>query len=204
MSSFYLDILKDRMYTSKADSLSRRSAQTVLHEILDTLLRLLAPVLSFTADEAWQHMPARKEQSIHLAAFPLLHPEWKDDTLVGRWDRIMKVRSDVSKALELARVAKTIGHSLDAAVTINGPGDLETFLKEYSDDLSSIFIVSRVGFAAIQPDSGYYKSENIEGLEILVTAAPGDKCERCWCYSEELGTVEEHPAICPKCTAAVM
>ena len=109
MSSFYLDILKDRMYTSKADSLSRRSAQTVLHEILDTLLRLLAPVLSFTADEAWQHMPARKEQSVHLAAFPGLHPEWKNDVLVERWERIMRVRADVSKSLELARVAKTIG-----------------------------------------------------------------------------------------------
>jgi isoleucyl-tRNA synthetase len=203
MSSFYLDILKDRMYTSKADSISRRSAQTVLHEILDTLLRLLAPVLSFTADEAWQHMPGRKEQSVHLAAFPLLHPEWKNDVLVERWDRIMKVRGDVSKALELARVAKTIGHSLDAAVTITAPVELLGFLREYESELQSIFIVSKVTLA--DSCSGEcWISENIEGLKIQVAAAPGAKCERCWYYSEELGSDGEHPTICPKCTAAVL
>jgi len=202
MSSFYLDILKDRMYTSKADSLSRRSAQTVLHEILDTLLRLLAPVLSFTADEAWQHMPARKEPSVHLAAFPTQHPEWKDDSLVDRWERIMRVRTDVSKALELARVAKTIGHSLDASVTISAPADLLGFLKEYETELQSIFIVSKVTLAG-EISGDCWDSENITGLKIQVAAAPGDKCERCWCYSEELGSDGEHPAICPKCTAAV-
>ncbi len=202
MSAFYLDILKDRMYTSKADSLSRRSAQTVLHEILDTLLRLLAPVLSFTADEAWQHMPARQEQSVHLASFPVLHPEWKDDSLVERWDRIMRVRADVSKALELARVAKTIGHSLDAGVTISAPTELLGFLREYQAQLPSIFIVSKVTLVdSISGES--WASEGIQGLNIQVAAAPGDKCERCWCYSEELGTVGEHPTICPKCTTAV-
>ena len=203
MSSFYLDILKDRMYTSKADSLSRRSAQTVLHEILDTLLRLLAPVLSFTADEAWQHMPARKEQSVHLTAFPVLHPEWKNESLVDRWNRIMQVRADVSKALELARAAKTIGHSLDAAVTISAPAELLEFLREYEAELQSIFIVSKVTLvAAISGDC--WSSENIAGLQVQVAAAPGVKCERCWCYSEELGSHAEHPAICPKCTAAVL
>jgi isoleucyl-tRNA synthetase len=203
MSSFYLDILKDRMYTSKADSLSRRSAQTVLYQILDTLLRLLAPVLSFTADEAWQYMPARKEQSVHLTAFPALRPEWKDDSLVERWDRLMKVRSDVSKSLELARVAKIIGHSLDAAVTIAAPADLLGFLKEYEADLPSIFIVSKVTLAA-HVSGECRDSENIAGLKVQVAAAPGSKCERCWCYSEELGSHAEHPAICPKCTGAVL
>jgi isoleucyl-tRNA synthetase len=202
MSSFYLDILKDRMYTSKADSQSRHSAQTVLHEILDTLLRLLAPVLSFTADEAWQHMPARKEQSVHLVAFPPLHPEWKNDSLVERWDRIMKVRADVSKAMELARAAKIIGHPLDAGVTIAAQPELLGFLREYEGELQSIFIVSKVTLVA-SISGECWDSENIEGLRVQVAAAPGDKCERCWCYSEELGTVEEHPAICPKCTAAV-
>jgi isoleucyl-tRNA synthetase len=202
MSSFYLDILKDRMYTSKADSLSRHSAQTVLHEILDTLLRLLAPVLSFTADEAWQHMPARKEQSVHLAAFPALHPEWKNDTLVERWERIMKVRADVSKALELARVAKVIGHSLDAGVAIAAPEELLGFLREYDAELQSIFIVSSVTLVDALSGEGW-DSENIEGLRVQVSAAQGDKCERCWCYSEELGSDADHPTICPKCTAAV-
>jgi len=203
MSSFYLDILKDRMYTSKADSLSRRSAQTVLHEILDTLLRLLAPVLSFTADEAWQHMPARKEASVHLTAFPQLHPEWKDVSVVGRWDRIMKVRADVSKALELARTAKIIGHSLDASVTIAAPAELLGFLRAYEPELQSIFIVSKVTLIDCISGEGW-ASENIDGLKVQVAAAPGVKCERCWYYSEELGTDADHPAICPKCTAAVL
>jgi len=203
MSSFYLDILKDRMYTSKADSLERLSAQTVMHRILDTLVRLLAPVLSFTADEVWQYMPGRSEDSVHLAGFPCLNPEWKDDTLVTRWDRIIKVRSDVSKALELARVAKIIGHSLDAAVTITAPPELLAFLREYETELQSIFIVSKA-VTADEIDGESWASDSIEGVKIQVTAAPGEKCERCWCYSEELGTNAGHPAICSKCTGAVL
>jgi isoleucyl-tRNA synthetase len=165
MSSFYLDILKDRMYTSKVDSLERLSAQTVMHHILDTLVRLLAPVLSFTADEVWQFMPGKSVGSVHLSEFPVLNPEWKDDTLMARWDRIIKVRSDVSKALELARVAKTIGHSLDAAVTITAPAELLGFLREYESGLQGIFIVSKA--VTVDEISGEsWDSEHIEGLKI--------------------------------------
>jgi isoleucyl-tRNA synthetase len=203
MSAFYLDILKDRMYTSKADSLSRWSAQTVMHEILDTLVRLVAPILSFTADEVWRCMPGREVESVHLATFPILNPEWKDDVLAARWERIIKVRADVSKALELSRTAKTIGHSLDAAVAITAPPELQAFLQEYRTELASIFIVSKA--VLVDEISGEcWTSENIEGLKIQVTAAPGIKCERCWIYSEELGTHTEHPTICPKCTQAVL
>ena len=203
MSSFYLDILKDRMYTSKANSLERLSAQTVMHRILDTLVRLLAPVLSFTADEVWQFMPGQREESVHLAEFPVRNPEWHDEVLAARWERIIKVRSDVSKALELARVAKTIGHSLDAAVTISAPPELFAFLQGYEVELNSIFIVSKAVLAETI-EGEYWTSESIDGLQIQVTAAPGIKCERCWYYSEELGTVAEHPTICPKCTTAVI
>ena len=203
MSAFYLDILKDRVYTSKTDSLERRSAQTAMYQVLETVVKLIAPVLSFTADEVWRYMPRPAEESVHLAQFPPLHPEYKDDRLVERWEKIIKVRGEVSKALEQARVNKVIGHSLDAAVTINGPGDLVTFLREYSKDLKSIFIVSKVDLdTAMKPDESY-KSDNVEGLEILVTAAPGAKCERCWCYDEEIGKDAEHPTICPKCLGAV-
>ena len=203
MSAFYLDILKDRMYTSKADSLQRLSAQTVMHTILDTLVRVLAPILSFTSDEVWQYMPGSREESVHLAEFPGLNPEWKNDELVSRWERIIKVRADVSKALELARVAKTIGHSLDAAVAISADPELFGFLKEYESELASIFIVSKVVLAdALEGDC--WSSENIEGLKVQVSAAPGEKCERCWYYSEELGTDAGHPSICPKCTTAVL
>ena len=203
MSSFYLDILKDRMYTSRADSLERLSAQTVMFRILDTLVRTLAPVLSFTADEIWQFMPGEREESVHLAEFPARNPEWKNDALAARWEKIIKVRSDVSKALELARVAKTIGHSLDAAVAIAAPPELFAFLQEYAAELNNIFIVSKATLEA-ELDGEYWTSENLEGLKIQVTAAPGEKCERCWYYSEELGSDTEHPTICPKCTVAVV
>jgi len=203
MSAFYLDILKDRVYTSRKDSLERRSAQTVMYGILDTLLRLIAPVLSFTADEAWQYLPGVHEASIHLAGFPKLQPEVKDDKLVERWDRIMKVRAEVSKALEQARVAKIIGHSLDAGVTISAEPEMLAFLGEYAADLAAIFIVSKVTLVdAMSGDS--YAAEAVPGLRVQVSAAPGEKCERCWCYCEELGQDTSHPDICPKCTKAVV
>jgi len=202
MSAFYLDILKDRVYTSKKGSVERRSAQTVMYRILDTLVRLMAPVLSFTADEVWGYIPGEREESVHLAEFPPLNPEWKDEQLVERWERIMKIRAEVSKALEQARVAKTIGHSLDAAVTIAAEPELLGFLNGYARELPAIFIVSSVTLAeTLEVES--YAAEGIAGMKVRVTAAPGEKCERCWCYSEELGTDGEHPTICPKCLAAV-
>jgi isoleucyl-tRNA synthetase len=139
---------------------------------------------------------------VHLADFPTRHPEWKNDELVARWERVQKVRGDVSKALEQARVAKTIGHSLDAAVTLTAEVDLLGFLQGYAAELASIFIVSKVELADSLGDDAYV-GEGVPGLKVQVTAAPGAKCERCWCYSEELGTVADHAAICPKCTAAV-
>jgi isoleucyl-tRNA synthetase len=202
MSAFYLDILKDRLYTSKKDSLKRKSAQTAMYLILEGIVKLMAPVLSFTADEVWQHMPKQEEESVHLAQFPPLHPEYKDGELVGRWDLIMKVRGEVSKALEIARTGKIIGHSLDAAVTISAPSELLTFLRHYTNELKSIFIVSKVELSdGIFGE--FFQAEGIENLKIQVTAAPGDKCERCWCYDEETGLDAEHPTICPKCLEAL-
>ncbi len=203
MSAFYLDILKDRMYTSRADSLERLSAQTVMYHILDSLVRLLAPVLSFTSDEVWQRMPSPPRASVHLASLPSPNPEWRNDELAARWERIIRVRADVSKALELARTAKVIGHSLDAGVTIAASADLLEFLGEYRTELQSIFIVSKVSLTdSVEGDC--WCSESVAGLKVQVAAAPGEKCERCWCYSEELGTDGNHPTICPKCTRAVI
>jgi isoleucyl-tRNA synthetase len=202
MSAFYLDILKDRVYTSKTASLERRSAQTAMYRILEALVKLMAPVLSFTADEIWRYMPKQAEANVHLAQFPPLQPEHRDDSLVERWDRIIKVRAEVSKALEQARVKKIIGHSLDAAVTIAPPLELREFLSAYAGELKSIFIVSKVQL--VESIVGEcFPAETVPDLFIQVTAAPGEKCERCWCYDEELGQDGEHPAICPKCLAAV-
>ncbi|GAB4301062.1 MAG: isoleucine--tRNA ligase [Desulfuromonadia bacterium] len=203
MSAFYLDILKDRLYTSRKGSLSRRAAQTVMYEVIDALVRLIAPVLSFTADEVWGFLPGERERSVHLASFPPLHPQCKDDLLAQRWERIRAVRGEVAKGLEQARVAKLIGHSLDARVTIAADGELLEFLQGYAADLPSIFIVSRVDLVEGELADGY-RSEAVPGLVVSVSSAPGEKCQRCWCYSECLGTHPEHPGICPSCTTAVV
>jgi isoleucyl-tRNA synthetase len=134
--------------------------------------------------------------------FPSLTPEQRDDRLMERWNTIIRVRGEVSKALELARVQKTIGHSLDASVTLSVPDELHSFLTGYAAELKGIFIVSKVELVAdIQGE--YVTAEGIEGVKIQVTAAPGSKCERCWCYDEEIGASTEHPTICPKCLEAV-
>ncbi len=202
MSAFYLDILKDRLYSSRRDSRKRRSAQTALYLILDSLVRLIAPVLSFTADEVWWHMPRQTGESVHLAAFPTPAPEFRDEKLTERWDTIIKVRGEVSKALEMARVRKTIGHSLDASVTLSAPAELLGFLREYADELKGIFIVSKVDL--VEDIAGeHVLAEGVTGLKIRVEAAPGAKCERCWCYDEQIGQDASHPTICPKCIEAV-
>jgi isoleucyl-tRNA synthetase len=202
MSAFYLDILKDRVYTSQTNSLERRSAQTAMYLILEAIVKLTAPVLSFTSDEIWRYMPKQTEDSVHLAEFPPLKPEHRDDVLVERWERLIRVRAEVSRALEQARVQKVIGHSLDAAVAIAVAPELSEFLQRYEAALKSIFIVSKVEL--VETLSGeYYEAEGIPGMQIRVTAAPGAKCERCWCYDEEIGRDAEHPTICPKCLAAV-
>jgi isoleucyl-tRNA synthetase len=202
MSAFYLDILKDRVYTSKSVSLERKSAQTAMYVILETVVKVMAPVLSFTTDEVWHYMPKQAEESVHLSSFPALRPEHKDDGLVERWDQLIKVRAEVSKALEQARVAKVIGHSLDAAVAIAAPRELHEFLGEYAAELKNIFIVSKVQLVE-SLNGEFHAAETIPDLSIQVTAAPGEKCERCWCYDEEIGGDEEHPTICPKCLRAV-
>jgi len=202
MSAFYLDILKDRVYTSRTDSPERRSAQTAMYSVLEAIVKLVAPVLSFTSDEVWRYMPKQKEESVHLAEFPQLLPENRDDALVERWERIIKVRADVSKALEQARVQKVIGHSLDAAVAISASPEMLGFLRGYAAELKSVFIVSKVELAETL-SGDCYEAEGAPGMRIRVTAAPGAKCERCWCYDEEIGSDTEHPTICPKCLKAV-
>jgi isoleucyl-tRNA synthetase len=201
MSAFYLDVLKDRLYTAPGKSLARRSAQTAMYRILDALTRLTAPVLSFTADEIWQNLPGEREESVHLAAFPRFDTSLLDTRLEERYERILKVRSDVSKALEIARNDKKIGHSLDARVLIEAPqGEWRRLLEEYRDELATLFIVSQVELTeGIDQGVG---GEEVKDLKVLVEKALGEKCERCWNYSQTIGSGDPEQ-VCHRCRQAM-
>jgi isoleucyl-tRNA synthetase len=214
LSNFYLDILKDRLYTFKADSVGRRSAQTVLFHLLNSMVRLMAPILSFTSDDIWKFMPKDDEEaeSVHLLSFLTIDKQWKDDELSRRWDTILKVRAEVSKALEIARRDKVIGSPLEAKVALySAPNDeIRSILEQYLPDLKYIFIVSSAeiepgGAADVESISGtiVLKSDELPGLTVIVERADGGKCERCWNYSLKVGEFPSHPTICERCITVV-
>ncbi|MFA6241205.1 MAG: isoleucine--tRNA ligase [Candidatus Hydrogenedentales bacterium] len=199
MSAFYLDVLKDRLYTFAADSRERRAAQTALAEILSDLLKLLAPVLVYTCDEAWQFLPRhlRTHESVHLAAFPSVKPEFAlSADAAARWDELLRIRGVASKELEEARRASLIGSSLQASLAI-APGSTyaaET-LGRYAEQLNDIFIVSQT---TVEPQSEE-ASASVEKVNVRVAKAPGAKCARCWHVRESVGTIAQHPCICHVC-----
>jgi isoleucyl-tRNA synthetase len=205
LSAFYLDVLKDRLYTSPPQSAARRSAQSVLHILLDTIARLMAPILPFTADEIWQYMPARsgKEANIHMALLPEADAALQDEALSARWEFFLKVRGEVTRALEAARAQKLIGHPLDAAVTISAAGTAFDTLEPLAADLRSLLIVSKAALVRDESLDGAFKSTEIEGLLIKVEPAPGEKCDRCWVHDTTVGSHEEQPTICDRCRQAL-
>jgi len=202
LSSFYLDIIKDRLYTFSSDSAGRRSAQSAIYEILMSMVKLMSPVLSFTAEEIWGFIPNIGVQSIHLSQFPDIRKDWIDDKLSERWEKLLLVRGEVLKALENARKNKLIGHSLDAKITLFCPDELKIVLEGYKGELSAIFIVSAVDTlpaSAVSKEPNFLKSDEVEGLFISVSQALGKKCERCWNYNESVGDNNEHPTVCERC-----
>ena len=199
LSSFYLDIIKDRLYTSPPKSMARRSAQTAMNEILEVLVRLMAPVLSFTADEIWQYMKGKRPLSIHADTFLPPNKECLDPELMERWARIISVRKEVTKALEFARKEKIIGHPLDALVVLGLPAPLMEALTPYGDQLRSIFIVSEVTLATPDQVENGFESEEIPGMLIGVSPSTDPKCERCWIREPSVGQNDEHPTICRRC-----
>jgi len=205
LSAFYLDVLKDRLYTSPARSRARRSAQSALNIILDTLTRLMAPILVFMAEEVWAHMPKMRGMpaSVHLAPLPEVNDSLIDHGLAERWESILTLRGEVSKAMEEARGQKKIGHSLDAAVTLGLPeGFLET-VRPTVEELRTVFIVSKVSIVLDGGLDSAYQSTRIPGLAIRVDPAPGEKCDRCWIRDPSVGTDETHKAICSRCVQAL-
>ena len=194
LSNLYLDILKDRLYASAADSTLRRSAQTALYEILSALTRMLAPIIVHTAEEVWQNMPGEsKEESVFFAQFPEVRTEWMDQVLADRWARILEVRDKVLMAIEEARQNGKIGKPLESRVKLTAPAELYEFLKSYGDILPSVLIVSQVELMKNGADE----------LSIEVGQPLGGKCERCWLILESVGSCDEHPTLCDRCCGAI-
>ncbi|HEX16766.1 MAG TPA: hypothetical protein ENF44_06555 [Deltaproteobacteria bacterium] len=194
LSSLYLDILKERLYVSAPSSPRRRSSQTAIYRILKGMIRLMAPILSFTAEEAWGYLPKEEgdPDSVHLTTFPEVEEEMLDEDLAERWEQLLEVREVVTKALEEARQRKEIGHSLDARLTLRAPSELAAFLRSFGDELREIFIVSQLEIG-----------EAPGGLQVEVSKARGKKCARCWVYHEEVGHLEGYPDLCPRCVEVI-
>ncbi|WP_457551152.1 isoleucine--tRNA ligase [Desulfobacula sp.] len=205
LSAFYLDIIKDRLYTSPSCDPMRRDAQTVMFIILDALVKIMAPILPFTADEIYQHMPKKSDHkdSIHLDAMVELNKEWEDTNLAEKWENIRTLRGEVTKALEEARINKLIGHPLDAALEIKLPDTpLKSYVQDLNENLNDIFIVSSAVIVDTLDDTAYQAKE-IEGLFIKVKKAAGEKCDRCWRFDETIGNDSDHPTACARCAAAL-
>jgi len=202
MSNFYLDVIKDRLYTQKADSKARRSAQTAMYKILDALVRLLAPILAYTSEEIWSFMPHSTKDNkefVLLNDMPKTDSSLRDAALEARWEKILAVRSDVAKALEEARNEKLIGHSLGATVALYADGDVFAALKDAESELSTYFITSAATLAPLA-DAPEQAKEGETGIKLVIAAATGEKCERCWIISETVGQNAEHPTLCHKCS----
>ncbi|MEP6918768.1 MAG: isoleucine--tRNA ligase, partial [Acidobacteriota bacterium] len=195
LSAFYADVSKDRLYTFAAASPERRSAQTAMYIIADGLTRLLAPVLPMTTDELWRHLPGTREASVHLAEFPQDVGALLDPALNARWERLMKIRDDVNRALEAERQAKTIGNSLGARVTVTSGGADAALLERYRDDLAMLFIVSRVDLETNAAEGA--------ALEVKVARADGDKCPRCWRTVKSISSDLGREGLCDRCVDAL-
>ena len=190
MSSFYLDIIKDRLYTEKADSVARRAAQTTMYYILDALVKILTPMISFTAEEIWSAMNHTEKENVEspmLADYPVSNDEWDNKEIAEKWEKIIKIKNIVAKDLELARAEKTIGNSLDAKVTIYAEGEEYKFLKENEELIKLVLIIS-----GLEIQENNRKQE--EKLGVKVEHATGEKCERCWMYNDHL-----EDGLCPRC-----
>lgn len=210
LSAFYFDVLKDRLYTKAPNSRSRRSAQTAMWKITSVLVRLAAPILVFTAEEIWKHMPkdSADPDSIHISLFP----EGRDlatglrEEAAEKWERLGQVRSAVLGALEQARNAKVIGGGLEARVRLCGvaeAGGLQTLLEEKQRELPALFIVSQVVVES-SASRDLVPSGTMPGLLITVEKADGKKCERCWNYSTHVGEYSRYPTVCERCKEAVL
>lgn len=209
MGSLYLDVLKDRLYTFHPDSRERRAAQWTIYQILDALVRLLAPICPFTAEEIWDHHPCpEKEPSVHLSRFPKPDPTWQNPDLEARWERLLRIRSEVSRALERARKRSEeggwgMGHSLEARVELYASGTWFAFLQSAQEWLPTLFIVSQVTLLDTSPPPEAFRGGEIPDLAVRVLPAEGQKCARCWNWTPSVGQDAAHPTLCSRCIPVV-
>ncbi|MBE7027080.1 MAG: isoleucine--tRNA ligase [Ruminococcaceae bacterium] len=204
MSSFYLDIIKDRLYTEKVDGKLRRSAQSAMYMILEKLTLLLAPILVYTTEEIWSFMPHTKEhaaQSVLFNSMPSYDAKYENEALANKWEKVIAIRDDVLKALEQARANKVIGQSLAADIVVYANKDEYDFLDSIKDELATIFIVSRVALEGAESAGADAFAGEI--IKTKVSAAEGEKCERCWIYSDSIGSDSEHPTLCARCASVL-
>jgi isoleucyl-tRNA synthetase len=202
LSSFYMDLAKDTLYIEHADHPSRRAIQTVMYEVLVALTKLVSPILSHTADEVWENIPAVQEVSVQLTDMPEAKTFGDVEGLKAKWNHFMVVRDDVLKALEQARNEKKIGKSLTAAITLYSNGDVTELLKT-TPHLEKLFIVSGVTLAG-DVDDAPKDAISFENLAIVVEPAKGETCERCWVVSETVGENKEHTGLCSSCAETVL
>jgi isoleucyl-tRNA synthetase len=201
LSNFYLDVIKDRLYVEGTKSVARRSAQTAMYRILRGLSLVIAPILCFTAEEIWSFLPEDKNYKRESVVFNEI-PKTSGDAdvaFLSKWDRLIAVRDDVNKALEIARAAKKIGKSLEAKVVLGCKDELYDFLTAEVDALPTLFIVSQVELS--KENAG--EPGAVEGLTVAVEPADGHKCERCWSFSETVGENAKHETLCARCAAIV-
>lgn len=190
LSARYFDIIKDRLYIFAPRSIERRSAQTALYKIVDSLSRLLAPILVFTSDEAWENLPQQRVASVHLAEFPEVS-DTDNSGLMENWERIFAIRDEVMKALEEARNEKRIGSPLEAKIVLTTDAETTRFLLDYYEQLPYIFIVSQV------------EVHEGDAQSVEIRAADGEKCERCWNYSTRVGEFSKYGSVCERCADAL-
>ncbi|HID98379.1 MAG TPA: isoleucine--tRNA ligase, partial [Thermodesulfobacteriaceae bacterium] len=206
LSSLYLDIIKDRLYCELSQGRLRRSAQTAIYQIARHIMILMAPVLSFTAEEAWRHLPGSRTESVFLAGFPDVPELQVDQAFRDDWKLIWDVRGEITKALEVAREEKRIGLALDARVLVGLPETLCSRMEGKEELLKTVTIVSQLEFAGDMPlkkMEHLWNSEDIEGLTVSVERATGEKCARCWQWSDDVGESTRWPDACGRCVSVL-
>lgn len=202
MSAFYLDIIKDRLYVSNPDDPQRKNAQHMIYEALTVITRLIAPILPHTADEVWQYIPGTDTESVQLTDMPEADPSVYDEQLETKWAQFIDLRDEVLKALEQARKEKVIGNSLSAAVKLYADASRSPLLRQFSnEELETLFIVSDVDVITDQPAPA--EAVQLKDIAVQVTPAEGEKCERCWMVTPQVGQHEQHPSLCARCAEVV-